>query len=838
MTDERDIATTINTLSLREKSMLCSGEDVWTTKPLNPHNIPSLRMADGPHGVRYEDHIAVRENGGHSKPATCFPPQVTLACSFSPELARQMGEALAEECLHFGIGMLLGPGVNIKRSPLSGRNFEYYSEDPLLSGELAAGFINGLQSKDVAASLKHFAANNQETVRMSVSSIVDDRALFDLYLKAFEIAVKKSSPATVMASYNRIHGIFACENRFLLNDTLRLKFGFKGAIISDWGAVNNRVEGVKAGLDLEMPATGGMNDWAIEQAVKTGALNENDLDTACWNNIRLAQKYSRQGKPRPKSDFAAHHQLAVDVLCKSAVLMKNDGILPLKKDTSISVIGEMAKKPRYQGGGSSIVTPFNLVGFTKALEKQNKNYIYAPGYEGMNTSAELLEKASVAASSSEMVILFLGLPDVMECEGYDMEGMSLPEAQLLLLEKIAKVNDNICVVLCCGTPVEMPWLDKVKAVLCPMLGGEGIGEALFKLLYGQEVPSGKLAETWPHKLTDTPTYHHFPMGPEEVTYNESIFCGYRYYDTAGKDVLFPFGYGLSYTTFEYSALAVSCQNEDGSKSSGVSQNTALKKGQSLMVTFRLENTGIYCAEEIVQMYLSRCTSAAMQPKQELCAFDRVRLEAGQAKEITLSLSYSDLAFYDVNSSSSVVEQGEYAISVGSSSRSLPLSHSFKAEGTVITPKEQDKDTLDFYKNIKDNVFPEDKFLSLYGRPIKGNKPVKQGAYTKITTLGEMHGSRWGRMLLGLATFVAERAVHFSNDHVASKHASRQLARDMPFKNLSMNTSGIISPVAEDILLDLCNGKGGVVKLIGQLIKTPPYRTRAYKKSVQRYKGVK
>ncbi len=808
--DDKTLWQLIGRLSLDEKAALCSGADYWTTKPLPKKGIPSLRMADGPNGLRYEDPAKAEENGGNSRKATCFPPECSLACSFSPQLAARVGAAIAEEALENRVGLVLGPGVNIKRSPLCGRNFEYYSEDPLLSGEMAAGFITGLQEKGVGASLKHFAVNNQESERMSINAAVDERALFEIYLKAFEIAVKKAKPATVMCSYNRLLGTYASENRRLLTDILRLRFGFTGAVISDWGAVYRRSAGVAAGLDLEMPASGGYNDAAVAAAVRRGELSEDALDAACLNILQLVFAYEKESAPAFSSHYGQHHELAAEVLCKSAVLLKNEGLLPLPEGEEIAVIGEMAQQPRYQGGGSANINPQNLVSFTKALDRACLPYLYTPGYRGNETNDALLLNAVAAAKKAKNVVLFLGLPDLFECEGYDRQHLRLPDCQLRLLDAVAAANPKVTVVLSCGSPVEMPWLDKVKSILCLYLGGEAVGEATLHLLFGRANPSGKLAESWPLALSDTPCYHHYPMGPEEVSYNESLYVGYRYYNTAKIPVLFPFGHGLSYTQFQYGALSLSAQK--------------LAAGESLTLRFTLKNTGDMAGEEICQVYAAAKESHLFRPAQELVGFTRVLLAPGEERTVEIPLPYETFSIHDPASGSSVVEEGLYELAVGASSLQLPQRAELHLVGVELSPAAPWAATGP-YGTIQDNRFPDENFAQLYGKSLSKNLPPRPGQYTPITTLGQLKGNFWGRKLLSLATAVAKHTTHFGTTPEVNRLAATKMAEDLPLKNLPLMTEGRVSPDVTAALLSLCNGKGSPFGVLHALGKKMPKKQK-------------
>ncbi len=799
--NDKELWALIGSLSLAEKASLCSGADYWTTKAIPEKGIPSLRMADGPHGLRYEEPEHQAENGGASRRATCFPPACALACSFSPGLAREVGNAIAEEALENGVGLVLGPGVNIKRSPLCGRNFEYFSEDPLLAGEMAAGMVNGLQEKGVGASVKHYAANNQETLRMTINAAVDPRALHDIYLRAFEIAVKKAQPATVMASYNRVNGQYACENRALLCDTLRLRFGFTGAVLSDWGAVYRRPEAVAAGLDLEMPSSGGVNDAAIEQAVNEGRLSMADLDTACHNLLRLVFQYEKSGPSPVLGRHAAHHALAAEALCQSAVLLKNEGQLPLAANQTLAVIGEMAAQPRFQGGGSSHINAQHLVSFTAALDRAGLDYVYTPGHRGMETNDALLLNAVAAAQKAENVVLFLGLPDLLECEGYDREHLRLPDCQLRLLDAVCAASPRVCVVLSCGAPVEAPWLHRVQSLLCLYLGGEALGEATLALLLGQRNPGGKLAESWPLALADSPCYHHFPMGPDEVRYNESIYVGYRYYSTAQKPVLFPFGHGLSYTQFAYENLTLSCQK--------------LRAGGGVKLACRVKNTGGVAGEEIVQVYAARPGSAVFRPAQELVGFLRLRLQPGEEQTAEIQLPYEQFAHYDSASGCRVVEGGFCTLLVGASSADIRLRGGLELEGVALHPREAEAATGP-YGRIRDNLFPTADFAALYGRPLSENRPPRPGQYTETTPLAQMEGSFWGRRVLNVATAGAGKFTHFSKDPEVNKRAVRQMVRDTPLKNLPLQTQGMVDDCTVQAVLGLFNGQNGPLRVLGSL----------------------
>ena len=557
---ERDLKKIVSEMTLEEKAGMCSGLDFWHLKEVEHLGIPKVMVSDGPHGLRKQD-----EKGDHlgindSIKAVCFPPAVLSACSFDRGLMEEMGKAIGREAQANDVSVVLGPAVNIKRSPLCGRNFEYYSEDPYLAGEIAAAFVKGVQSQHVGTSIKHFAANNQEYRRMSSSSEVDERTLREIYFPAFETAVKKAQPYTFMCSYNQINGTFASENKWLLTDVLRGEWGFKGYVMSDWGAVNDRVKGLEAGLELEMPASGGDNDAMIVKAVKDGVLEEKILDQAVERILRIIFEYADHRKPQ-EFTMEKDHEEAQHIAEESMVLLKNENhILPLKTSEKAAFIGGFARNPRFQGGGSSHINCFKTTNVLDSVPC-DAQVVYAEGFPADRDFYDkaLADEAVKAAAEADKAVIFAGLPESFESEGYDRSHMRLPECQNRLITEILKVQPNTVIVLHNGSPVEMPWLGEIKGLLETYLGGQAGGAAAANILYGKINPSGKLAETMPLKLSDNPSYLNFGGG-EKVEYREGIFVGYRYYDTKEMDVVFPFGYGLSYTTFAYSNLKLSMEN--------------------------------------------------------------------------------------------------------------------------------------------------------------------------------------------------------------------------------------------------------------------------------------
>lgn len=655
-----NIKKILKELTLEEKAGLCSGADMWHTKAVDRLAIPQIMVSDGPHGLR--KNVEESANPNEAIKAVCFPTASALACSFDRSLLTAMGKALGEECQAENVSVILGPGCNIKRSPLCGRNFEYFSEDPYLASELAAAHIKGVQSKGVGTSLKHFAANNQETRRLTVNERIDERTLREIYLAAFEGAVKEAKPWTIMCSYNRINGYFSSQNRWLLTDVLRKEWGYKGLVMSDWGAVDDRVEGVKAGLDLEMPSSFGKNDRLIIDAVNSGRLTEKQLDKCVERVLKLVDKAEESRTPAVW-DMEAHHRLAAKISAECSVLLKNDdAILPLDKKDKICFIGEFADKPRYQGGGSSHINSFKVVSALDAVQEFCK-VEYARGYitSEDRTAPELLEQAVECAKYNDKAVIFAGLPDAFESEGYDRTHMRLPECQLELIREVCKVNKNVIVVLHNGSPVELPFMDDIKGLLEVYLGGQAVGEAVCELLFGKANPSGKLAESWCMKVEDDPSYLNFPGVGDDVSYSEGIFVGYRYYDKKNMAVRFPFGFGLSYTTFEYGDLSISA-NE-------------ISDDQTLTVSCSVTNTGDRAGMEVVQLYVRDKESSVMRPVKELKGFEKVSLKPGETKRVAFSLDKRAFAYYETAISDWFVEYGEFEILIGASSRDIRLSGS-------------------------------------------------------------------------------------------------------------------------------------------------------------------
>ncbi|MGE6578294.1 beta-glucosidase family protein [Paenibacillus xylanexedens] len=756
---ERNIKELVQRMTLEEKAGMCSGLDFWHLKGVERLGIPSIMVTDGPHGLRKQDGIADHLGLTSSVPATCFPSAAGLASSWDKELARQVGVALGEECQAEDVAVLLGPGVNIKRSPLGGRNFEYFSEDPLLSTQMATGHIQGVQSQGVGTSLKHFAVNNQEERRMSIDAVVDERTLREIYLASFEGAVKDGQPWTVMCSYNKVNGTYAGENEWLLTDILKDEWGHEGLVVSDWGAVNERADALAAGLELEMPTSGGIGERKVIDAVESGQLPLDKLDRAVERLLTLIFNAVDQKQDGATYNKDEHHQLARKVAAESMVLLKNEeGILPLGREGDVAIIGAFARKPRFQGGGSSHINPTKVDDIVEEMTQvagESVTFSYAPGYriEADDVDETLMHEAVQAAQSADTAVVFVGLPDRYESEGYDRAHLRLPDNHIRLIEEIAKVQSRVVVVLSNGSPVEMPWLPQVQAVLEAYLGGQAVGGAIADLLYGEVNPSGKLAETFPAKLSDNPSYLNFPGEGDRVDYREGIFVGYRYYDKKELEPLFPFGYGLSYTTFEYADLKV--------------DRTELTDQDEVNVQVRVTNTGDRAGKEIVQLYVSDVESTVIRPVKELKAFAKVALEPGESKVVSFTLNKRSFAYYNVDMKDWHVETGEFEIQVGSSSRDIHVHTRVNVESTAT-------------------------FLP---------------TYTRNSTLGDIQRDPAHKQLLDQALQQFQEASGFGGDD-AGDHADMMdaMMKYMPLRALVAFSGGAMTEEAMNELLEQLNNK--------------------------------
>ncbi|SHO52739.1 glycoside hydrolase family 3 C-terminal domain-containing protein [Anaerocolumna xylanovorans] len=724
-----DVEKLLSEMSLEEKASLCSGADFWHTKSIERLDIPNVMVSDGPHGLRKQadetDHLGLSE----SVKAVCFPAASALACSFDTNLINTIGEALGDECQAESVSTLLGPGVNMKRSPLCGRNFEYYSEDPYLAGKLAASLVKGIQSKGIGTSVKHFAVNNQEYRRMSISAVADERTLREIYLAAFETIVKEANPTTLMCSYNRINGVYSCENDWLLNKVLRDEWGFEGLVMTDWGAMNDRVAALKAGLDLEMPGCRGIRDKEIVEAVQSGELSEEVLNTAARRVLNLVKHYYDNRKENAVYDKEAHHALARRAAAESAVLLKNDSILPLEPKAKVAFIGKFAKVPRYQGGGSSHINSFKITSALDAV-KDITEVTYAQGYDTKEDKVDeaMLKEAIKAAAQAEVAVIFAGLPDAFESEGYDRTHMELPECQNHLIKEIAKVQKNIVVILHNGSPVRMPWLNDIKGLLTVYLGGQAVGGACVDLLYGRVNPSGKLAETYPLSLKHNPSYLNFPGTEKEVVYSEGVFIGYRYYDARDLEVLYPFGYGLSYTDFEYSDLKVT-------------PDSNLKDTDTITVTLKVKNTGKVTGKETVQLYIHDKEASVQRPEKELKGFAKAELAPGEEKEVSFTLDSRSFAYYSKELGDWYVETGDFTVMIGKSSRDIVLTRDISVTGTKTIPFVADCTTTvgDIMKYVKN----AQELMQKYGGELTPSLPADDDG-----SLGEGTAEMMRQMMAG------------------------------------------------------------------------------------------
>lgn len=737
-----DINLILSQLTLEEKASLVTGRDFWNTANIDRLNIPSLKLTDGPHGVRLQkgsdDHLGINE----SVPATCFPPGCGLAASFDTDIAKSAGEAIGDECLANDVQVLLGPGVNIKRSPLCGRNFEYLSEDPILAGKIGASFVNGLQSKKVGACVKHFALNNQENNRMSTDSRVSERALREIYLKAFQIIVNESNPTMIMSSYNLINGTYSSENKHTLTDILRNEWDFKGAVVSDWSGTNNIIKSVANGQELEMPSTFGVSSKKVVDAVKNKELDIKDIDTAVLRLLGVIDRLTGNDKSNTSFDENINHEKARQAAVSCPILLKNeDNILPLSKDKKVALIGEFLEKPRYQGGGSSHLLPTKLDITLDEIKKFSTNVTYSKGYDNDidKISDSLVEEALLNAKNSDVAVIFAGLPESYESEGYDRDNLFMPESHIDLILKVADVQKNLVVVLSNGSVVDISsFNDKVKGILECFLLGQGTGNAIARILFGDVSPSGRLPETIPCKLSDTSCFNEYPGLRGIATYGDDIFVGYRYYNKKEMDVLYPFGFGLSYSIFEYSNLKLNKDRLD-------------EKDAFLEVTVSVKNTGKVDAHEVIQVYVRDKKPSVIKVNEELKAFSKVFIKAGKTVDVTLLVPYDEFKYFNEKANKWIVENSTFEILIGKNSREFVLSKdvevigvnyynviSFDANNTVYEVLENDIGKVllqDFVDKAVDRpdisaMFGGSDFFKkiFYGTPLRSLSMMANGAF--------------------------------------------------------------------------------------------------------------
>ena len=787
-------ADIITKLTLEQKCALLSGETVFTTRGYKNAGIPSIALSDGPNGVRKQAGAADHLGLNPSVPATCFPTAATVACSWDPALGEQLGRAMGEEAAAQEVSVLLGPGLNTKRSPLCGRNFEYFSEDPYLSGKLAAAYVRGIQSNGIAACPKHFAVNSQELRRMASDSVVDERTLRELYLTGFEIVVKETHPKTIMSSYNLVNGIYANENAHLLQDILRRDWGFDGAVVTDWGGSNDHALGVKNGSTLEMPAPGGDAVRELLKAVETGKISESDVDVRLDELLTLVLDTHAAVENHSRGfDADAHHALARRAAAESAVLLKNDGdLLPLAAGASVAVIGDFAETPRYQGAGSSAVNSIKVDTFLDCLKDSGLHSVgFAAGFDRQGKPDDAKKAEAVAlAKKADTVLLCLGLDEIKESEGLDRADMKLADNQIELLQAVQQANPNTVVIVSAGASLETPWLAHCRALVYGALGGQAGAGAMVDVLTGKINPSGKLAETWANAHADTPAKDNFAGAGRTVQYREGLYVGYRYYPTAGVPVAFPFGYGLSYTSFAYSEL----------------------KADARSVTLTVTNTGSRAGAETVQVYAAKPDAQIFRPAQELKAFTKVWLEAGESKTVTLPLDDKAFRYWNTKTDSWEVEGGTYELRVGASSADIRLTAAVEVNGTS-APNPYAGKALPHYTSGKVQRVPDDEWETLLGYPI----PADTVKIDRNMTLGELNHSR--SPLCWLVWAVLTMMLNASYKR-GKPNLNVMFQYNMPLRALAKMTSGAISMgMVDGIVLE---AKGfwviGLLKVIVEAVK--------------------
>ena len=787
-----------NQMTLEEKALMMSGKNTWETVDFEKYGIPSMVMSDGPHGLRRQagagDHLGLNA----SLPATCFPTAAGVANSWDEELGEQIGTALAEEAVTMGVNVILGPGLNIKRSPLCGRNFEYFSEDPYHAGKMAAAYVKGIQSQGIAACPKHFAANSQELRRMANDSVVDERTFRELYTTGFEIAVKEGKAKSIISSYNEVNGVYANENKHMLQEILVDEWGFDGYVVSDWGGSNDHALGVKNGSHLEMPGTGkaGMND--ILKAVKNGSLEESILDQRLDEllNVIFATHQATVDGAGKTFDKEAHHALARKAAEESIVLLKNESeILPLKEGAEVVVIGDFAKVPRYQGAGSSLVNPAKEPEsiLNEIAGSGLKMTAYEQGYvRNRKTDKKLVEAAVNAAKTAKTVLIFAGLDEISESEGLDRTHMHMPAAQNALIHAVAKVNPNVIVVLSAGSSVEMPWYSEVKGIVHGYLGGQAGASAMLNVLTGKVCPSGRLNETYPLHYEDTPAYRYYPSKERSSEYREALYVGYRYYTTVGKEVRFPFGFGLSYTSFSYKDLKVG------------------EKG----VTFTVKNEGKVRGTEVPQLYVGRTSDTVFRPVRELKGFDRVTLDPGEEKEVTIPFDDKTFRFYDTRTDSWESESGEYQIMVGCNAEEMLLEGSLSVEGTVKSGKYSKEEMPEYFTGHIEQV-EDSEFQKLY------EKEIPDGSWSgEIRINDAVCQLYYGKGILGKLIYKVLRLLLKISEWQGKPNLNVLFNYNMPIRGYAKMTGGLVTMEMAEALTEMANGHRikGTAHLIRAAIK--------------------
>ena len=786
----------ISKMTLEEKCYFLSGKDFWTTRTVEHAGVPSITLSDGPHGIRKQEGAGDQLGLNGSVPATCFPTAATMANSWDPELGEELGRCLGEEAAVQNVSVLLGPGMNMKRSPLCGRNFEYFSEDPYLAGKIAAGYIRGIQSKGVSACPKHFAANNTELRRQASDSVVDERTFREIYLTAFEIAVKEAKPKSIMSAYNMINGVYANENAHLLQEILRDEWGFDGFVVSDWGSCNDYTDGVRAGANLEMPTTAGDSGNQLVKAIYDGRIAEREVDQRVDEllDVVLATRAACDAVKGSQFDVEAHHAMAMKASEQSVVLLKNEGnILPLAKGSKVAVIGDFADTPRYQGAGSSVVNPTKLDSTMGVIGSFDLNVVgFEKGYPRVGKGdPAMVAAAAELAKQADYVLLYLGLDEISESEGLDRSHMKLPQSQVELLGAVSQANANVIVVMSAGSAVEMPWLDQCKGLVHGYLCGQAGASAVLKVILGDVNPSGKLSETYPISYEDVPSAPYFPAKERTVEYREGLYIGYRYFETANVPVLFPFGYGLSYTTFAYSDLKVTDKK----------------------ATFTLTNTGDRDGAEVAQLYVSAQCKGVYRPVKELKGFQKVFLKAGESKQVTIELDDKAFRYFNVKTNKFEIEPGVYDILIGASVADIKLSGSVQLKGTA-APLPYKMAELPSYASGQIKNVSDEEFTKLLGHAIPDghwsgtlqmNDAICQLYYAK---------SLKARLVWKVLTHLLNKSIEKGKPDL-----NITFIYNMPFRAIGKMAGGMVSQEMCEGIVTIVNGHAiaffkGLGKVIG------------------------
>ena len=786
--EEKKIRSLISKMSLEEKVSLLHGNSKFYVEAIPRLGIPELALSDGPHGVRAEIN---RDNwnyaGWTNDSSTYFPTGTALAASWNIDLARLRGEVLGEEARFRGKDILLGPGVNIIRSPLCGRNFEYMSEDPYLVAQMTTAYIQGLQSRDVAACVKHYIANNQETDRATVDVNMSDRALHEIYLPAFKAAVQEAGTYSIMTAYNKFRGFWCAENPYLLDSLMRQELGFDGIFVSDWNGTHSTLASARAGLDLEMPSSHGYNTKRLLRAYEKGEITEDEIDRSEQRICSLVNKFKDQ-KPI-KIDYETHHELVREIARHSIVMLKNDDVLPFANNEKIAVIGEFARKPRIQGGGSSSVNPVKIENVLGELKSFVKSYAFFPGYTLADDGYDkyLMEEAVKAAKSFDKILVIAGLPEAYESESYDRKNISLPSGQLQLIEAVAKANPNIVVALYAGSPVALPFIKTVKGIIFCHLLGAAAGKPLLEIVFGSVSPCGRLATTFPRDIQDDPTTRNFADGNNAVWYAESIYVGYRYYTTFNKTVLFPFGYGLSYTEFQYSDLKV--------------DSYIIEHESNINISFKIKNIGKYSGYEVIQIYIENNKSDVYKPLRELRAFDKIYLNGGEEKNVSFELEYNDFAYYDINMKRFHVNIGRYKIQVAKNVNDIIME-------TEVERKENDPDYISHKPNVYLNgtlTFSANDFNKILGRSLPPKSIKRKRPYSMNATLNDLKRTLIGKLLTKIVRKTAIKMVR--NESETTQKIILKSIMETPVRTLAIMSGGAVKLKTMELILRLINFGG-------------------------------